>query len=76
MTVRCEVITGTPKIYEQRMVAAPKRVTRRLKPQIKDRFPNAFLRPAIDGAPLPMPSEPDWYYWNLERVTKENGTRM
>ena len=62
VTVPWEVITGTPKIYEQPMVAAPKRITRRLKPHLKDKFPDAFLWPAIDGDPLPTPSEPDWFY--------------
>ena len=44
------------------MVAAPKRITRRLKPHLKDEVPDAFLWLAIDGDPLPTPSEPDWYY--------------
>ena len=72
VTVGSEVVIGTPKTHERRTVAVPKKVMAMLENLINGKAPDALLWPAGNGGPLPNPSQPDWYYGNLERVMEAN----
>lgn len=72
VTVGSEVVIGTPKTHERRTVAVPRRVMMMLEALMAGKSPDALLWPAGNGGPLPTPSQPDWYYGNLERVMRAN----
>lgn len=73
VTVGSEVVVGTPKTHEKRVVAAPRFVLDLLTPLCDGKGPEGLLWASADGEPLRLPSKGSWYYEALGRLMDSPG---